>query len=274
VHDRWTPIVVASGVCAAVGVVAGSLLECQPYSHVARGALAAYLLHRRAVVLIAVALVALGAVALYPLLGGIWRVATKPQRSSGVPAQRAAHSTLGAAALLRLRRFRARTRRGLADWAAWTALSPTSRHRLARLGGHVRTVLLLGSGIAWVWGTVAAASLTAWQTLSVTPHSDPARLAGIARVGDAVANATLAPAVVFVVVASARLLVRRDVFTDPAGAFLVSVSAAVAAGAIALRAVSVLWPNAVDVPPRLSWIAFAVWVGVVAVALRGALRRA
>jgi hypothetical protein len=132
--------------------------------------------------------------------------------------------------------------------------------------------LLIGSAIVFVWGTVVAMTLTAWQALTVNGSTNATQFASFARVIDALTNATLAPALLFII-ATTFWLKRRPhkLRADPkligAGAILGSVL-------IATRGISVLWPNTLQITPQLAWIGLAIWVFTVAITLAVRERRA
>jgi hypothetical protein len=70
---RWPKMGAASGLFAAIAIAIGSGLECQPYSYVARYALAGYLRESRALIVIGSVFVGVGLVAIYTFIGGVWR---------------------------------------------------------------------------------------------------------------------------------------------------------------------------------------------------------
>lgn len=72
VHTN-APIAPKSGMVFGALVTLGAVVECQPYSHVRRAALVAYLQDNRIRVLLGAALIALGYLALYGFIVGLWR---------------------------------------------------------------------------------------------------------------------------------------------------------------------------------------------------------
>lgn len=69
----WRLIAPRSAIIFAVGVLTGSLLESQPYSHVGHAALAVYLAHHKLRVLSAIVITGAGVLALYGFLVGAWQ---------------------------------------------------------------------------------------------------------------------------------------------------------------------------------------------------------
>jgi hypothetical protein len=67
------PIARKSGLLFAALVTLGAVVECQPYSHVPRGALVGYLRDNRIRVLLGAVLIALGYLALHGFIVGLWR---------------------------------------------------------------------------------------------------------------------------------------------------------------------------------------------------------
>ncbi len=265
----WKHVVTTSGVVLATGVIAGSIFVCQPYAHVARGSLLDYLRDHRTVILTGLSLVAIGAVALYGVTGGLWRILNRPQpRQSRPPAPRSVLWTVFIDLVgIVVRKMHSVVRARMPQ--LWRALHRSQEALRGRVGGAV----LIGSGVAWVWMTLAMVALTAWQTLAASRSARNAHYASFARAIDVVANATLIPATVFVVVASGWLLARPDLLEDPLERFLVAVSGFSAIVLIAIRGVSLFWPAVGHVLPQWAWIGFAVWVGVVSLAIRDPLRR-
>src|SRR5205807_887708 len=92
---RWSLIAPRSGMIFAVTVALGTALECQPYSHVLSGGLADYLRDRRGFVLAGTGLAALGSIALYMLIGGVWRLMTLPTTPDRTPQLRAPSALTG-----------------------------------------------------------------------------------------------------------------------------------------------------------------------------------
>jgi hypothetical protein len=265
----WQHVVTRGGVLLAIGVITGSILVCQPYAHVARGALRDYLRDHRAVILTGLSLVAVGALGLYAVTGGLWRILRRPQPDGPRPS--ATRSLLWTEFIDGCRIAVRRTQAAVEALVApvWGALQ---RRRKAAKGRALGAVLI-GSGVAWVWMTLISTSLTAWQTLAASHAASARRYASFARAIDVVANATLVPATIFVVVASVWLLTRWDLLEDPLERFSVAVSGILAVVLIAIRGISLLWPAVGHVPPQWPWIGFAAWVGVVSLAIRAPLGR-
>jgi hypothetical protein len=125
------------------------------------------------------------------------------------------------------------------------------------------TVLLLTAAALWIWGTVVVAALTVWQT--ITP-GDGGEVRSFMRGENILANATLAPAIVLVICASAWLIVHRDRVAG--GRTIIIFGGVIAATLVTLRGVAVLCPSMIAVSPKLAWIGLAAWIACVSVALR------
>lgn len=142
--------------------------------------------------------------------------------------------------------------------------APTANAREQRLARW----LVVGSGVAWIWGTVVSLTLTAWQTLAVTKDSNSAAVASFARAIDAVANAMLLPAGVFVLGTTFWLLRPPDVLRNQFARVVVATAGGCAALLILLRGASARHLAFGNLDPRFAWIALAAWVAVAALALR------
>jgi hypothetical protein len=215
---RWPRMGPASGLFAAGAIVLGSALECQPYSHVARPALASYLRENRALILIGSALVGVGLIALYTFIGGVWR-----------------------------------------------RLSIHREHRVAWRAGMV---LVVGAGVLFVWASVGALTLIDWQSLTVGPASDPARVAGVIHAADTAMNLALIPMIVFMAWTSVRLLWPTNLKADP---ILVYAGLLLGIPMVEVRAATAL--TGAGGPARLAWFGFAVWLALIATALQVRITR-
>ena len=264
-----TPI---AGIVLGASLLIGSTLECQPYSHVAKRALAHYFESHRARILAGASIVAFGAVALYVFVGGIWRVVTAredpgrarlPESTLGIWSRRAYARCMGM-----LRRF------------ASSHLSSLREDLGARPGRQAGLILrslprllLVGTGVLWVWMTVLTMTLTDWQALTANRRTDPLKLSSFSHLVDVIANVALVPAIILVVVATARLLARDGALADSLDAFLITVGASVAVLALGSRAITLLWPALGTVNARVAWLGFAVWTCTAGVALRTRVQR-
>jgi hypothetical protein len=113
--------------------------------------------------------------------------------------------------------------------------------------------------------------MTSWQSLADNRGTNVTRLAAFSRAVDVVANATLAPGAIFIVATSVWFLVRADRFRWCPELVAVVIASSVALLLILIRAISLLWPGVVYIPPRPAWIAFAGWVAVITLAIRAPL---
>jgi hypothetical protein len=271
---RWTRLVLDAGIFLMISITSGVLLEWQPFSHVRRSALMTYLQADRPRVLIGSSLVAGGAVALYTVLGGLWRAKLAPEPDGDAVVRHPA-SVLWVTVCRGARNGFLRTVIAINALARAypQAVSPARLRLLRKLGRRVPAGVVICSGIAWIWGTLAVTTLTAWQALVVSPRTNGTKLDAFAHAVDVVADVTLVPASVFMFSSVLWLLWRRTIFDDPLERFLVCASGVIALTLCLVRLISLVWDGYGHVSPRPAWIGFAVWIGVLGCVLQRPLRR-
>jgi hypothetical protein len=160
-QDRWPRIAQLSGVVTAAGLLAGTQIECQPYSHVAGRALATYLREHRLHVLTGAALAGIGFAAMYPFLGGIWR-AISTQR--GKREHTAASLLIVGTGLLTV--SLALLSNSLIAWQALSA-TKTTHHATIESAASVAKVADVMANLALVPTVVLIGSATIWLLLRI-----------------------------------------------------------------------------------------------------------
>jgi hypothetical protein len=240
---RWLRIVPASGLLAGLTLLAGTLLCCQPYSHIAPGQLHNYIRHDRALVLGGAALVGVGLAALYTLIGGVWRAVAVRRSEDRRARRRAAWLIVGSGMLF------AWTTIGVLTLEAWQALRITHgvqlhHHDLAAFMRVLDTV----QNAALVPLLVFMFSSSVYLLLSTGTSQDPP------------------------VPASSRVGPRASQPAPEVDAGLVATGLIIGLGLILVRAVLLLWPSDGHAAAWLCWVGFAIWVLAIACALRYRLR--
>ena len=149
---------------------------------------------------------------------------------------------------------------------AWRIVSNRMSPDLTTWERPVARGVVVLTGLAWIWGTLAVTALTAWQALVVSDAGYDGDVEGIARVVDAAANATLVPAAIFVCATTGWLVIPRGVLASTWARGVVALVGAATALLLAARGLA-----AVDVGPwmdsRVAWVALATWVVATSTAL-------
>ena len=149
------------------------------------------------------------------------------------------------------------------------------RYGLRRRGDGLAGALLFAAGGAWIWGTIVAGILVAWETMTIRPD---ARMAPLIALALTIVNATLVPAALVMLTATVWILARRRglvenerVLGDP---WLALAGLLLAAPPFLLRAISVVWHRFAPVAPGLALVGFALWLLCVAALVRDPIKDA
>lgn len=253
---RWTSAAPVAGLIAAAAIVAGSAGgEHQPFAVVTSEHLVDHMVDHRYRILLGAALLWTGAVAMWTFIAGTWwRIAKAPYRHRSTP-----------------------------DSAEADRGPLRGRHRA------IAKALIVYSGLAWIVITAVTAMATAFETLVVRGHANDRHAASLARWIDRGANASIVPAIVFMIATASWLWYRRfsrrpSADATPPGrrqlsdrqAFASLVIATILAAAVLLlRLHSAIFPGGpAPIPPWVAWTVFGIWPAAVAAVtydLRGEL---
>ena len=149
------------------------------------------------------------------------------------------------------------------------------RYGECRRGDGLAGALLLAGGGVWIWGTVVAGVLVAWEAMTIEPG---ARAAPLIVPALTIVNATLPAAAIVMLSATVWILARRRdivvkerVLGDP---WLALAGLLLAAPPLLLRALSVASYPSLPVAPGAAWVGFALWLLCLAALVRDPVKDA